>query len=89
MELIIYLEDQKDLALLEPLLKRLQFRYEWKAFSKLSTSTLVDADAQSSKKKLEIDRNKLQQMHKDHQVNALYYGDPVAWQRTQRSDRQF
>lgn len=41
MELIIYLPDEKDLAILEPLLRRMDLRFEKKMFSPRLPSKLL------------------------------------------------
>jgi hypothetical protein len=78
MELVIYLKNEEDLAVLEPLLKRLQLRFERK---NSDHNTLLPLAEQ----KLEAARVQLLQMLQAG-VDVSTYGDPVEWQQATRTD---
>ncbi len=82
MELVIYLKDEQDLRILEPLLKRMKLRFE----KKNGLSTPKKAQQKSAKEKnLEAARTLLLKMHQDG-VDASYYGAPSDWQREIRTE---
>lgn len=82
MELVIYLNDEKDLKVLEPLLKRMRLRFEKKSDQ---LSIPKPNSKHTSKKSLETARTLLLKMH-EQGVNASYYGDPLEWQKSTRTD---
>lgn len=83
MELIIYLPDEKDLAILEPLLRRMDLRFEKKNGQSKAAKQTATPEA---KAKLEATRALLLKMLEEG-VDASCFGDPVEWQRQSRQDR--
>ncbi len=73
MELVSYLQDEKNLAVLEPLLRRLKLRFEKK---KSPSGTANQTTTPEAKEKLEVARTLLLKMLEDG-VDASYFGDPV------------
>ncbi|MFN0035671.1 MAG: hypothetical protein ACKVUS_11425 [Saprospiraceae bacterium] len=82
MELVIYLKNEQDLRVLEPLLRRMKLRFEKKNVRVASTKPLHKT---AGEKKLEAARALLLQMHREG-VDASYYGDPSEWQRETRTE---
>ena len=83
MELVIYLKNEQDFIVLEPLLKRMKIRFEQKDIKKkvvVRTKRLL-----SAQQKLETARVRLLQMHKEG-IDVTSYGDPVQWQKDTRQD---
>ncbi len=78
MELIVYLQNEEDLAVLEPLLKRLQLRFERKSVESNPSLSLAE-------QKLEAARVQLREMLQVG-VDVSTYGDPIEWQRETRAD---
>jgi len=84
MELVIYLKDEQDLTVLEPLLKRMKLRFE----KKNGRPAVVKAQQKSVREKnLEVARAALLKMHQEG-VDASYFGDPSEWQRVTRTERK-
>ncbi len=83
MELVIYLQDERDLAILEPLLRRLKLRFEKKKGPSNQTHQTGTSEA---KEKLETARALLLKMLEEG-TDASYFGDPVEWEREVRQDR--
>jgi len=82
MELVVYLKDEQDLTILEPLLKRMKLRFE----KKNGRPTATNAQQKSAREKnLEAARALLLKMHQEG-VDASYYGDPSEWQRLTRTE---
>ena len=82
MELVIYLKDEQDLTILEPILKRMKLRFEKKNDHPVATK----AELKSAREKnLEVARALLLKMHLEG-VDASYYGDPSEWQREIRAE---
>jgi hypothetical protein len=82
MELVIYLKNEQDLTILEPLLKRMKLRFEKKNGHPAAT----EAQQKSAKEKnLEAARTLLLKMHQEG-IDASYYGDPSEWQRETRKE---
>ena len=82
MELVIYLKDEQDLTILEPLLKRMKLRFEKK--DGLPAATKAQRKT-AREKNLEAARVLLLKMHQEG-VDAFYYGDPSEWQRETRTE---
>jgi len=82
MELVIYLKDEQDLTVLEPLLKRMKLRFK-KINGRPSTTKTQHKTAKE--KNLEASRALLLKMHKEG-VDASYYGEQSEWQRETRSE---
>ncbi|MFN4257118.1 MAG: hypothetical protein ACK4Q5_19120 [Saprospiraceae bacterium] len=82
MELVIYLKNESDLAVLEPLLRRLKLRFEKKNGQQPAATSQPLLPS-----KLEAARARLLQMHEDGTVDASYFGEPVEWQRSIREDK--
>jgi hypothetical protein len=82
MELVIYLKDEQDLTILEPLLKRMKLRFEKKNGRPASTKAQTKT---AKEKNLEVARALLLKMHLEG-VDASYFGDPSEWQRETRTE---
>lgn len=83
MELVVYIQNEQDLIVLEPLLKRMKLRFERKNGKKESTQQAkLDLSAQQ---RLEAARVLLLQMHEEG-IDVSTYGDPIEWQRETRND---
>ncbi len=82
MELVIYLKDEQDLTVLEPLLKRMKLRFEKK--NDHSAAPTIAQHKTAREKKLEAARTLLLKMHQEG-VDSSYYGDPSEWQRETRT----
>ncbi len=82
MELVIYLKDEQDLTVLEPLLRRMKLHFKKNSKHHSVTKPLTSADGQ---KKLDAARALLLKMHSEG-VDASYYGDPIDWQRETREE---
>lgn len=78
MELVIYLKNEEDLAVLEPLLKRMHLHFERKNGESNPSLSLAE-------QKLEAARAQLRQMLQAG-VDISTYGDPIEWQRETRMD---
>jgi hypothetical protein len=77
MELVIYINDEKDFSVLEPLLNRMKLRFERK------NNVRTMNESSSTQEKVESARAQLLQMLKE-EVDVSSYGDPVAWQKETR-----
>ncbi len=75
MELVVYLRDETDLAILEPLLKRLKLPFEKRS------NKIVSDDIQDREK----DLTELQSLAA--QIQESSFGDPIEWQHEARQDR--
>lgn len=75
MELVVYLQDETDLAILESLLRRLKLRFE----KRKDNSSSLSVDNDREKKLLEL-------RHLAAQIQESSYGDPIEWQREIRKD---
>ena len=76
MELIVYLQDENDLAMIESLLKRLKLRFEKR---KEQTET--------PKTDPEREKNLLELKFLAAQIKHSTFGDPIEWQAETRNDR--
>lgn len=74
MELVVYINDEKDFSVLEPLLSRMKLRFE----RKNNVNAINESSA--TQEKVESARAQLLQMLKEG-VDVSSYGDPVAWQK--------
>ena len=76
MELVVYLQDEQDLAIIESLLNRLKLRFEKRHSTTPNPQT-------------EIDREKnLQELRSlSAQIKDSTFGDPLTWQEETRKDR--
>lgn len=79
MELVVYINDEKDFSVLEPLLSRMKLRFE----RKNNVNAINESSA--TQEKVESARAQLLQMLKEG-VDVSSYGDPVAWQKEARQD---
>ena len=80
MELVIYLKNEEDLSVLEPILKRMKLRFE----KKNGHTSITKAQNKSVREKnLEEARGILLKMHQEG-VDASYFGNPSDWQREMR-----
>lgn len=79
MELVVYINDEKDFSVLEPLLSRMKLRFE----RKNNVNAINESSA--TQEKVESARAQLLQMLKEG-VDVSSYGDPVAWQKETRQD---
>ncbi len=77
MELVVYINDEKDFSVLEPLLSRMKLRFE----RKNNVNAINESSA--TQEKVESARAQLLQMLKEG-VDVSSYGDPVAWQKEAR-----
>ena len=77
MELVVYINDEKDFSALEPLLNRMKLRFERK------TNVRAMNESSSTQEKVESARAQLLQMLKEG-VDVSSYGDPVGWQKETR-----
>ena len=84
-ELVIYLKNEKDFAVLEPLLKRMKIRFERKNGPKKAISNAKQPS--TAQQNLESARAKLLQMLKEG-VDVSSYGDPIQWQREVQQDNR-
>lgn len=82
MELVIYIKNENDLTVLEPLLRRMKLRFEKKRNGDTSIGQIKKTDRE---KELEEARVLLLKMHQEG-VDASYYGDPSEYQREIRTD---
>ena len=76
MELVVYLQNENDLAVIESLLNRLKLRFEKRK-------------GQTETPKTDIDREKnlLELRYLAAQIKNSTFGDPLDWQNESRKDR--
>lgn len=78
MEVVVYLKDDSDLAILESLLNRLKLRFE-----KRNNGTFQ----KPQKEETEYQKNLKELQSLAAQIEGSSFGDPVEWQREMRKDR--
>ena len=76
MELVVYLQDENDLAVIESLLKRLKLRFEKRK-----------GQTETPKTDIEREKNLLELQYLAAQINHSTFGDPLEWQAETRKDR--
>jgi hypothetical protein len=77
MELVVYLKDDSDLAIIENLLNRLKLRFEKRN----------NGHIQAPKNDNDFQKNLKELRHLAAQIDQSSFGDPVEWQREERKDR--
>ncbi len=85
MELVVYIDNEQDLVILEPLLKRLKLRFEHKGDSEKAVSD-TSQKAIEALEKLDTAKKTLARMRQTG-VDISPYGDPIEWQKTVRKDK--
>jgi hypothetical protein len=78
MELVVYLQDESDLAILESLLRRLKLRFEMRK----GQIPVLEPSADSEREKNLLELRRLAAL-----IKHSSFGDPVEWQREVRKDR--
>jgi hypothetical protein len=78
MELVVYLKNDSDLAILESLLNRLKLRFE-----KRNNGSFQEP----KKDETEYEKNLKELQNLAAQIEESSFGDPVEWQREMRKDR--
>ena len=76
MELVVYLQDESDLAVIESLLNRLKLRFEKR-----------NGQTASPKTDVEREKNLLELRYLAAQIKESTFGDPLEWQAETRKDR--